>query len=186
MNPPATSSPLIRPWNVRLGAVLVVVCAGCSEAASPSIGTQGPTPGNVLAGESRQRLILRDPYPIRITGSNMCWRVQYHGADGRELFAGEGLPLRDIHVPQGSDIVLFLNSADYIYSLSLKQQGIREIAVPDLEFRVEFHPAVAGTFDLVGDELCGEPHPDLQGHLIVEPREQFVQWLSDAKAEAAE
>src|SRR5437879_4610810 len=87
MNPPVTSLPLIQPGKVRVGVVLVLVCAGCSSAASSSMETQGPVPADDRAGAIRRQLVLREPYAIRITGSNKRWRVQYPGTVGSELLA---------------------------------------------------------------------------------------------------
>jgi heme/copper-type cytochrome/quinol oxidase subunit 2 len=159
----------------RLASVFVVVCVGCSGAELP--------PGKP---QPRAALSDCDPCSIHITGSDKRWHVQYEGADGSPLFAGKGLPLSDIHVPQDADVEFVLHSTDYLYILSVREQGVKQIALPDLEFRVTFHPASAGMFELAGDEMCGEPHPDLQGHLIVEPREQLMQWLSERIAEASD
>jgi len=104
--------------------------------------------------------------------------VQYPGKGGSSLFGGVGVPLQEIHVPLDANVVLELTSSDYAYSFTIKQHDIREIAIPDLKFAVELQPSRAGSFELTGEELCGDPHPALQGRLIIEPQAQFLKWLS--------
>ena len=87
--------------------------------------------------------------------------------------------VRDVHIPVQTDVVLVLRSEDYVYTLALPQFGLKEIAVPTLEFRLDFRPPDAGRFPLLGDQLCGDPHPDLQCGLVVESRDQFLKWLKN-------
>lgn len=44
-----------------------------------------------------------------------------------------------------------------------------------------FRPAGVGRFALDGDELCGDPHPELQGHLVVESRDHFLAWFEEQR-----
>ena len=122
---------------------------------------------------------IREPYCIEITGNNYRWRVRYPDADGGGQQQGGGSISRDVHVPLQTDVVLVLKSDDYVYTVTLPKFGLKEIAVPSLEFRMEFRSSDAGRFPLLGDQLCGDPHPELQGDLIVESREHFLQWLKD-------
>ena len=121
----------------------------------------------------------REPYGIEITGNENRWHVRYPGSDGRLAELGDGSIARDVHIPAQTDVVFVLKSDDYVYTLALPKYGLKEIAVPKLEFRMEFHSPDAGRFPLLGDQLCGEPHPELQGNLVVEPRDRFLRWLND-------
>ncbi|HLJ11014.1 MAG TPA: hypothetical protein VKU82_07490 [Planctomycetaceae bacterium] len=119
-----------------------------------------------------------EPYQIEITGMNERWQVRYAGADGRSPAAGKPRTIKNVHVPLGAKVIFVLKSADYVYALALPQFGLKEIAVPNREFRIEFCPESAGQFALLGDQLCGAPHPEMQGQLVVEPRERFLAWLN--------
>lgn len=163
--------------------MLLLVCVGCSEISTRLAATQNPDDAGPH-GDTQDQSEIPDPYPIRITGRNMHWHVQYADAVGRNLFTGDGQPLREIHVPENTNVVLVLNSADYIYTLTLQQFGIKEIAVPDLECSVALPASDAGIVEFAGEELCGQPNPALQGHLIVEPHDRFLQWLHDTSAAA--
>ncbi len=121
---------------------------------------------------------IPEPFCIEMTGSNYRWHVRYPDSEGRFAEQNERTT-RDIHVPDQTNVVLVLKSDDYVYTLELPQYQMKEIAVPKLEFRMEFRTPEAGRFPLLGDELCGDPHPELKGDLIVEPREQFLKWLKE-------
>ena len=159
--------------------VLALFAVGCGDAARPDAQAKVPEASEVI-------FQIQEPYQIEITGSKDRWHVRYPGADGRAATSGDTLVVRNIHVPQETKIVLVLKSTDYIYTLSLPQFHLKEIAVPDLEFRVEFCPPQAGRFELVGNQLCGAPHAELTGFLIVEPRDRFLGWLQTAGSENAD
>lgn len=97
--------------------------------------------------------------------------------DGRLASGSEARMIRNIHVPLGTKIVFVLKSTDYVYVLSLPQYRLKEIAVPNLEFRMEFRPEEPGRFALVSEPLCGDPNIEMKGQLIVEARDRFVEWL---------
>ena len=72
-------------------------------------------------------------------------------------------------------------SDDYIYNLALPHLGLKEIAVPDLSFAIEFTADETGTFDLLGDQMCGYDHPELLGKISVDSHAGFNAWLYDIR-----
>ena len=120
---------------------------------------------------------IREPLSIEMTGSHYRWQIRYPGADNPLLINDDVLTERHVHVPVGTNIRIVLKSDDYVYVLSFPEFGLKEIAVPSLEFCLTFRPTVLGQFALDGDELCGDPHPELRGQLIVESRDEFLTWL---------
>lgn len=135
-----------------------------------------------LAGGDVQ---LPEPYTIELTGTGYRWRVRYPGVDGLLATEDDVIRFRNVHMPLDVDVQFVLKSTDYVYGIELPDFKKREIAVPDLEFRFALHAAIAGTFDLNGDEFCGDPHPELVGKMIVEPRDQFRRWLARQAREVA-
>lgn len=130
---------------------------------------------------------LDEPYQIEVTGHEYRWHVRYPSSSGQLETDQDSVSLRDIHVPLDADIVFVLKSKDYVYVLELPEFGKKEIAVPSLEFQMQFRPEKAGRYPLLGDELCGDPHPELKGTLVVESQAQFLDWLQgQASATAAE
>ena len=165
---------LVRILPIVASTALLVVSAGCSDTGEPVPDSRAAT----SLGSPSASDVIREPYCIEVTGHEYHWDVRYPGADGLLATDDDRLTVRNVHVPQGTDVVLLLKSLDYVYVMKLPQFGLKEMAVPTLEFRMSFHPQEAGQFALLGDELCGDPHPELKGHLIVEPREHFLAWLN--------
>jgi heme/copper-type cytochrome/quinol oxidase subunit 2 len=113
---------------------------------------------------------------IEVTGSNNLWQVRYPApADGR--LAKHVHDVRNIHVPLGTQVILALSSQDYVYTLAIPDYGLKEIAVPEHEFRMEFRPRAAGRLELVGEHFCGDPFSGISGHLVIEPQDRFLAWL---------
>jgi len=159
---------LISAW-----IALAIVSTGCVVAIHAFFAGTAPV-GCVI-----NDVVLEVPETLRIevTGDHYHWELRYPGPDGELATDDDVQAVRNIHVPLGANVVLVLKSVDYVYVLALPEFGLKEIAVPTLEFRMSFHPSVIGQFLLEGDELCGDPHPELRGHFIVESREQFLAWL---------
>ena len=165
---------LVRIFPIVATTVLLAVSVGCSDTSDPVSDSRAATS---LDSPSTSTVIL-EPYCIEVTGHEYRWEVRYPGADGLLATDDDRVTVRNVHVPQGTDVVLLLKSLDYVYVMALPQFGLKEMAVPTLEFRMSFHTQEAGQFALLGNELCGDPHPELKVHLIVEPREHFLAWLN--------
>jgi len=141
-------------------------------------------------GDSRRwrirHLAVCEPFRVEVTGCEGRWRIRYADLSGQLAAEGHLGADREIHVPQNQQVELVLNSEDYVYTFALPAYDVKEIAVPDLEFAVYLHPSAAGRFEFHGDELCGEPHSGLDGHLCVEPQDRFFQWYEEMSAQAAD
>jgi heme/copper-type cytochrome/quinol oxidase subunit 2 len=162
--------PVSRVALLAIVATIAALEAGCSD--SSETGTR----------EDRSAITtfapdIPEPYRIEITGSRNGWRVRYPAIDGYFVPADAGLVLREVHIPQETNVVFVLTSADYVYSLALPEFGLKEIAVPDLEFCMALRVDAPGQSTIAGGELCGDPHPQMQGQLVVEPRDDFLAWL---------
>jgi len=164
---------LVRILPIVAFAALLAVSAGCSNTSEPVSDSRSPT----LIDLPSNPAVIHQPYYIEVTGHEYRWEVRYPGADGLLATDDDVLTVRNVHVPQGTDVVLLLKSLDYVYVMALPQFGLKEIVVPTLEFRMSFHSQAVGQFAMLGDELCGDPHPELKGFLIVEPREDFLKWF---------
>lgn len=138
----------------------------------------GCSPAGVVAPEGdAPPPPVPDPYIVELKGVDNEWQVHYPDAAGR-LAAGKVVPGgHAVHVPLDTSVVLVLRSTDYVYTLTVPQYGLKEIAVPDLEFRMEFRPAELGRFELVGSHLCGPAASKMKGQLVVEQREEVRAWL---------
>jgi len=150
-------------------ALIVLVSGGCDVESGALAG------GDSAAGTAR--VDLSNPYRIELTGTDHRWQMEYSGIPGlasQPKFLEVG---SDLFVPLGTRILLVLKSTDYIYTLAVPDFGIKEIAVPRLEFEMDFLPSTLGNYQLIGDELCGGLRGDTPGRLVVEPIAAFQERL---------
>lgn len=91
---------------------------------------------------------------IEVLGDEFHWHVRYPGQDGilgtKDDIAGS----RELIVPVKRQIHLQLRSRDYIYVFAIPSLSIREIAVPDLQYSVEFVLQEPLDSPLPMDSLC--------------------------------
>lgn len=116
--------------------------------------------------------IAPGPLVIHFTGTEHQWQAEYQMPDGGKVLAGP-----DLHASVGQPIEFILRSTDYIYTMSIPAFELKEIAVPELEFRLSVRPQHEGTYSLVGEELCGLLGQAGPGRLIVESAEEFQEWI---------
>jgi cytochrome c oxidase subunit 2 len=119
---------------------------------------------------------IPSPYRIEITGSKKSWSARYPDEAGRQTVRGAQSAGKVLHAPLGTKVVLVLKSTDYVYTFAIPQYGIKEIAVPGLEFQIELDGSKPANLDLIGEELCGRPHSEVAGRLVIEPPNHFFNW----------
>jgi heme/copper-type cytochrome/quinol oxidase subunit 2 len=136
-------------------------------------------PDAVVAPDPGAAVRTVPPCFIEITGNDHRWQARYQCAGGQWAMAGNRQIGEAIHVPIGAPTVIVLKSTDFVYLFAVPQLGLREIAVPDLEFRIEFRPLESGTFSIAGQRLCAGPSAVLPGELVVESLEKFRAWLHE-------
>ncbi|MBI5369455.1 MAG: VCBS repeat-containing protein [Planctomycetes bacterium] len=115
---------------------------------------------------------------VEITGADYRWHIRYPGPDGRLRTPDDPETERHLRLPAHTRVTLHLHSRDFVYTFALPHLRKKEIAVPDLEFRLTFDSGPPATHDLLGDPLCGLDHPDLLGTLTVETPERFAAALA--------
>jgi cytochrome c oxidase subunit 2 len=140
-----------------------------------------PLPGCLAGADDASPVYAGGPLVIDVTGDDYEWHIRYPGADGAAGTDDDVVTLRHLHLPEHTPVTLRLHSADYLYTFGLPHLDLKEIAVPDLVFTLEFETAAAGAFELRGDQMCGYTHPSLIGRVIVEPPSQFVRWLETVR-----
>jgi len=148
----------MKPFWVFLlltGPALVV---GCGPAAAPPLPIEGPI-------------------EIVVTGTNYRWQVRNPGLDGILRTNDDIQTDQEIRVPIDADVRLDLKSLDYLYTFSVPELNLREIAVPDLAFTLEFNLQREGQYELRCEQLCGILKPMVLGSLIAMTREDYSKWL---------
>lgn len=107
---------------------------------------------------------------IEVTGDEYNWYFQYPGRDGVLGTDDDQHSMQDLFLPENTDVFLKLTSNDYVYSFSLPDLELREVAVPGLSFELHFRTKGDQTLQILGDQLCGFAHESLIGtaHVGVE------------------
>jgi cytochrome c oxidase subunit 2 len=113
---------------------------------------------------AQQRL---DSIVIQVTGDEFNWYFRYPGPDGVLGTSDDQHSVQHLFLPDNSNVKLELGSNDYVYSFSLPELGMKEIAVPGLSFELKFATQGQQTLQLMGDQLCGFEHETLIGKVYV-------------------
>jgi len=122
------------------------------------------------------RLLAKAPegaLRVEVTAHQWWWRVEYPGADGVVELANE------IHLPLGTPVEFELESRDVIHSFWIPTLGGKVDMIPGRKTRLVLEPTKAGVYRGVCAEYCGASHALMSLFVVVEPREQFEQWLRE-------
>jgi cytochrome c oxidase subunit 2 len=117
----------------------------------------------------------KDPLPVDVTAQQYEWTFGYGG----------GVTSKVLHVPIDQRVDFRLHALDVIHSFWVPEWRVKKDAVPGITTQVYTTPDRLGTYTLVCTELCGFGHSTMRAKVIVEPRAQFDDWVSQtAKASA--
>lgn len=169
----------MRRWLLLAGYVMIaVIHTACTEQRERR-STADLAPN---AGAPRDQAMLSPPgelLTVEVTGDDFNWHIRYPGQDGQLGTSDDILTRRHLHLPTQTDVVLQLKSNDFVYSLALPDWRLKEIAVPELEFSLQFRTGDRGTYQLKGDQMCGYAHPNLLGNMVVLGEDDFQAWLRE-------
>jgi len=159
----APLTPFLAPvTGVCLGLFLV----GCSEQDLP------PTAQNL-------------PWEIELIGSDFEWEITDPGRDGK-LGTHDDLHLTPpIRLPANIPVRVRLRSRDFLYTFELPEHQIKEIAVPDLSYSVEFNSGQPRETEFRGDQFCNNSHNALSGALLIQNWHEFRRWQAQAESKQA-
>ena len=104
---------------------------------------------------------------IDVVGDDFNWYFRYPGMDGILGTGDDEHSVQDLFLPDNAEVKLKLNSNDYLYSFALPDLNLKEIAVPGLNYEIDFSTGSAKTLDLLGDQFCGYSHKSLIGKVRV-------------------
>ena len=121
------------------------------------------------------------PLRIEARGSDRDLNFSYLGPDGTLDTADDIKSTGEMNLPVGAEVVIDLRSNDFIYVFSCPGLGLKEIAVPDLEFSISFTAERPGEFNLLMDPMCGFrlPPGETMGRIKVASASDFRQWLRE-------
>ncbi|MDA0811135.1 MAG: hypothetical protein O3C21_01915 [Verrucomicrobia bacterium] len=132
--------------------------------------------------EEESVLPVRDPtVPVQVEarGIDRAWQFSYPGADGILGTGDDIVSAGELRLPEGAAVQIQLRSADYIYVFSCPGLQLKEIAVPDLEFALNFGTDRAAHYELAMDAMCGFrlPPGKTMGTLRIVSESDFQVWL---------
>lgn len=96
---------------------------------------------------AQQRL---DSIVIEVTGDEFKWYFRYPGADGVLGTCDDQHSVQNMFLPDNANVNLKLKSNDYVYTFTLPELGLKEIAVPGLSFELHFTTQNEQTLQLRG------------------------------------
>ena len=111
-----------------------------------------------------------EPLVVRVTGRNFQWYFTYPGADGEFDTADDVDSPHNVSLPKGYNVQLHVTSEDYLYAFRAPELALREVAVPGMNFLIDFKTDRTGRFELEVDPMCGFDflHANrTMGHVIV-------------------
>ena len=108
-----------------------------------------------------------DSIVIEVTGDEFNWYFRYPGPDGVLGTSDDQHSVQNMFLPDNSKVNLKLKSNDYVYTFTLPELGMKEIAVPGLSFELQFTTGGEQTLQLRGDQLCGFAHETLIGNVYI-------------------
>ena len=129
---------------------------------------------------------LPDRLEIEVTGADFEWHIRYAGPDGLIRTGDDVFTKRNLALLVNAPTHISLRSKDYVYNFALPQLDQKEIAVPDLEFSLQFVPIEPGEFALVGDQMCGYQHPKLIGKVRVLGRNDFARFWQNMQSDSVD
>ncbi len=129
----------------------------------------------VSTNVARRSYTVPSSVTVRAMGRNFQWHFTYPGPDSTIDTADDVFAERTLYLPPNVDVELLVNSDDYVYTLSLPDYGVKEIAVPDLTHTLRFHTTTSAEIDVRVDPLCGFRfyHDEIMGRIVIKDRDDF-------------
>lgn len=124
--------------------------------------------------------VWKEPLVVEARGTDFQWWFRYAGQDGELYSADDVLTGTELHIPSGTNVVLRLESSDYLYAFSVPELKLKEIAVPELTYELPLRVTQPGSYALPADPLCGFRflHDDTMGRMVVQSPAEFNHWLT--------
>lgn len=83
-----------------------------------------------------------------------------------------------MHLAMGQPVKALLRSTDVLHDFAVPQFRVKMDLVPGLVTYQWFTPTVAGTYELLCEELCGAGHFAMRGKIVVDEPQAYATWLA--------
>lgn len=144
--------------------------------------------------------VPEEAHEVEVLGQQWQWSFRYPGADGvlgaadSALVTAEnpfGMDADDpngqddilvsdrvMHLPVDRPVKLLLRSKDVLHDYAVAEFRVKMDLVPGAVTYMWLTPTVAGTYDILCEELCGLGHHIMRGRVVVEDAASYDGWLA--------
>lgn len=126
-----------------------------------------------LTGRAIHALQERDPLSIRVTGHQWWWEVQYQDPIPANIVTAAN----EVHLPVGRPVRVELRSHDVIHSFWIPNLHGKSDMIPGHPTETWLRADRAGTYWGECAEFCGHQHANMRFLVVVEPQDEFDEWL---------
>lgn len=117
---------------------------------------------------------------VRAEGRGFYWYFTLAGADALFDTQDDISIDKNIYLPENRKINIQVSSNDYLYMFRSTRLNIKEVAVPNMIFTINFVADQPGQYELEVDPLCGfnfAHDNSVMGHIIITSNDNFEEWL---------
>jgi heme/copper-type cytochrome/quinol oxidase subunit 2 len=117
---------------------------------------------------------------LRAEGEGFYWYFTLAGADEKFDTEDDIKIDQTIYLPVNKEINIQVTSRDYLYMFRSSRLNLKEVAVPNMIFNINFITDQTGKYELEVDPLCGFnfAHDNaVMGHIIMTSNNDFKDWL---------
>jgi cytochrome c oxidase subunit 2 len=155
-------------------------------------------PGLVVYNDFIQ--VPKNAYELEVVAQQWQWAFRFAGQDGKLgisdiKFVDSANPLgldpkdpagqddvliksNEVRLPLDQPVKVLLRSKDVLHNFYVPQIRSKMDMVPGMVSHFWFTPTKTGKYEVLCAEFCGVGHYNMRGHMIVEERDAFNQWLS--------
>lgn len=112
---------------------------------------------------------------IDVTAKQWAWVFHYPDRD---------ITSTELHLPVDRRVHLTLRSEDVLHGFYVPAFRLKQDVVPNHEIDFEFTPIRAGTYRLRDSMFSGTYFAANQADVVVQPVDEYQQWLADAASQA--
>ena len=121
---------------------------------------------------------------VEITAEQFAWNIHYPGPDKQFGTADDVTTINQLHLPGHQTVLIHLKSKDVIHSFFVPQFRMKQDAVPGITTRLWVSATKYGNYEIACAELCGLGHYRMRGYLVIETRDEFLDWITQQLSES--
>src|SRR5688572_24685477 len=141
-----------------------------------------------------------DAHEVEVIGQQWQWSYRYPGADGllgaadSALITAENpfgmnpddpngqddilVSSQEMHLPLDRPVKVLLRSKDVLHDYAVAEFRVKMDMVPGSVTYLWLTPTLAGSYDILCQELCGLAHFVMRGTVVVEDQASYDTWLA--------